>query len=261
MKKILVVPYLEPNDYTYYSSITSQIDKLSLSKDCIIYHFFSDSSIYKKFNVKHINSFFDSSKNIIINISSVTSIKSVIGENLSKCDQMISLCPSLIFKKDVSKIITSNEYEFIASKNNMSGGIRIYNRTKILQLIRNDAGLYDVFLYTYSPREDIPFFLSSDIIDLKEITKYEKPKENIFDSDCCYEDDFCVFCYFSGYQNIVASHSYFNKNNKKIYNIKNNVMGEVIEYEKDFIEVKWNLSDGYSKTIKYFKESNIFKPL
>ena len=90
--------------------------------------------------------------------------------------------------------------------------------------------------------------VGSDIIDHKNIPDIIN-----------YEDDNCLFALFDGRQDfgIVQSYCYFNKNNQKIYNIKNNILGTILEHKKDNIVIEWNL-DNINTVCSYTNENGYF---
>jgi len=74
-----------------------------------------------------------------------------------------------------------------------------------------------------------------------------------------YENDKCLFAFFNERKNLglVQSYCYFNKNNQKIYNIDNNVLGTVIQHTDNDITIEWNL-DSSDTSCVYANENGCF---
>lgn len=74
-----------------------------------------------------------------------------------------------------------------------------------------------------------------------------------------YENDKCLFAFFTERTNLglVQSYCYFNKNNQKIYNIDNNILGTVIKYTDDDITIEWDL-DTKDVSCVYVSENGCF---
>lgn len=278
MKKIIIIPYIDDDDYVYFFNIKSQINKLMGLQNSITYHVFKHRKAYKQFASNSISSFLSENEHILY-YDNTKNLYSIVNNDLSEIDYIIVFQPSTIIKKDISGLITNGLYGLIGTKNNSL--VKIYNKTKIIELLREKITI-DEFVLINGKEE---FFISPDILDAKKIIAQtettlkqqhtpkaqeppqELPKipiilENKNNSECYYEDAFCIFGKFLGSNNILSSYAYFNKNNNKIYNIHNNLLGKIIDYNNDIIEVEWILDDQKLITIKYVKQSdNVFKPV
>jgi hypothetical protein len=83
--------------------------------------------------------------------------------------------------------------------------------------------------------------------------KNTKKTENII-----YENDLCLFTFLQGTGDMIGSMVYFNKNNYKIYNINNNILGEVKYYDIENLEVKWGVTEQIFVIYKYYKKENTY---
>jgi len=267
MKKIIIIPYIDDNDYVYFFNIKSQINKLMGLQNSITYHVFKHRKVYKQFASNSISSFLSENEHILY-YDNTKNLYSIVNNDLSEIDYIIVFQPSTIIKKDISGLITNGLYGLIGTKNNSL--VKIYNKKKIIELLREKITI-DEFVLINEKEE---FFISPDILDAKKIIAQtetnlkqqytpkaqelpqELPKIPIIlenkknNSECYYEDAFCIFGKFLGSNNILSSYAYFNKNNNKIYNIHNNILGKIIDYNNDIIEVEWILDDQKLITIK-----------
>ena len=263
MKKIIIVPYIK-DDYVYFFNIRSQISKLNLLQNSIVYHIFRDNRVYKQFISNNVSSFLSENESIIY-CDDTKNLYAIINDHLSEIDRTIVFQPSTVLKKDVSNIIIEGEYEIIGLKNNNL--IKIYNKTRIIDLLRQKITVNE-----FVSRNEIEqkIFVCNDVLDAKKImiqTDYDSKSEIPIqktenNTECYYEDHLCMFAKFLGSNNILSSYVYFNKNNNKIYSIYNNLLGNIINYTGNIIKVEWSVNNEKSIKINYEKQSNnIFKPI
>jgi hypothetical protein len=81
-----------------------------------------------------------------------------------------------------------------------------------------------------------------------------KPISN--ENNFYYEDHDCIFAIFEERNfGLVKSPAYFNKNNNKIYSLRNNCLGNVTKYSSDQIFIEWSINTEKFNTL-YSKNSN-----
>jgi hypothetical protein len=125
------------------------------------------------------------------------------------CDEIEKFCSS---PENSSFLVCPQNYKYSSNRTT------ILNNDLVKQQIINDQNLDNIFETYNSKLSNTKSVISFKSIALDSYTA---------NTNAFYEDSYCVFCNFmSGSQfNLVDSFVYINKNNNRVYNIANNIVG------------------------------------
>ena len=115
----------------------------------------------------------------------------------------------------------------------------LMNRSKILTEIQNNS--------------DINLTISNRIKDT--IIKASKSFQSVLinyeidNNSVLYEDSQSLFGKFMGTSELLDSMVYINKNNYRVYNITNNIIGYMVEKTGDIIRIEWHTNNKENPTV------------
>lgn len=150
----------------------------------------------------------------------------------------------------IHKSMQNNEIMDIIIDNNIVGVIVSKN------YLTNSS--LETTLYSF-----LNYKVKNPVIDISNYAKYiprlvsqKIIKEYVSSPNVFFENNNCVFAIVgdSRTNNLQKSPCYINKQNNKIYNIDNNIIGEVLENHQDKLLIEWAINDT-KKVIKYIKNA------
>jgi hypothetical protein len=217
-------------------SILVSIFSDSISRDTY-YHYFIDNTTTLKF-IKYDN-------NILSNIAS----------SYPNYNQYIFLSPLCLYDKEftleINKLnIKSDHQENIYyPHNNDSNNFYQFSialkKTQFLHYANNGYGIQDLYNFIIG-KNGVPKIPLLKCISIKSV-KQQTDKY-------VYEDESCVFGKFIHRLNpSYDSFMYLNKNNNKIYNIANNILGHIVETKENtkIITVQWQDDIGTTNEYRF----------
>jgi hypothetical protein len=177
-----------------------------------------------------------------------TSIKDLLKNEIQKYEKILIYSCRLSFTSKLKNIL--DNIGFIVPENNMSIAMGSYNRQGIIDLMRTDQTVSNIKSLLDTGIENNPSYKTDLLIDSSKIVKLsDQINDTVF-----YEDDHCLFCILGERETISRSVVYLNKNNQKIFNIKNNIFGNVMQYSGSFLSVDWKI--GTNNKACYYNKYN-----
>lgn len=257
MSTAFIILYDAPNKASSCSTFINNFLLEHKSDNNIIYHVFNQENYDVNYTDSLSHFFSDIPFNTFVSIDFNSSISDLVND-IQKYERYVILQPTLLIKKDLYKIFTIDRFSTITPQNNSKIFIPIYSRQEFISLVKNQIPIKLLTQEKYSQKNNN--LVSNDIIDTYQEnkipiqeTKNDQPSSNIF-----YDDSNCLFCLLGPKDNIPQSAIYLNKNNKKVYNINNNIFGNVIEYNKDILLIDWQINKDKYITQIYRKNNNMF---
>lgn len=178
-------------------------------------------------------------------------IKDLLKNEIQKYENILIYSCKLSFTNKLKN--TLNNIGFIVPENNMSISMGSYNRQGVIDIIRTDQTMSNIKYVLENGVENNPNHKTDFLIDSSKIIKSaDNANDSVF-----YEDDNCLFCVLGARETISRSAAYLNKNNKKIFNINNNIFGNVMQYSGSFISVDWKIGTN-NKACYYHKYNGNF---
>lgn len=181
----------------------------------------------------------------------------LLRDYLAKYKWFVFLSTDCLYDRDyceeVEKFcLSSDGSNFLISPQNhkhSSSKTTVFTNDFIKQQIINDEKFDNIF-QTYNPAlSNIRSFISFKSVALDSY---------IVDSNTFYEDNYCVFCNFinNSKYNLLDSFVYINKNNNRVYNIANNIVGQLINRTTNSMTMDWQNDQNQTVSINY-----IYDPL
>jgi hypothetical protein len=195
-----------------------------------------------------------------------TPIRELIENLISKYKALVCLSNSCLYNSGFDRFVDeqiNNNHSVIKIlvNNNQNYPTLIYKNLQIIELIRNNITI-DNFLNLIP--SDNNCTINSNLVKILSI----KPPIDIVNKvlpnpEMFYENNNCIFAFFQGTDQIVNSFVYINKNNKKLFNIEQNMVGLISSMSNDQISITWMVNIGdkiIQKSINYTKKYNGFYP-
>lgn len=235
---------------------SSNVLSLSNNSNDITYHIF-DTKYYLADTIKKYESFFDkySITNKFLSYDFKKEMKTIV-KDIQKYERFVIFSSSLFVKNNIFASPKNKVMYYISREKDAVVGV--YNRTGIVDLIR-DKKTIDSFQYDLLSIKNKKDFSDYQVVITDSVLcSSSTTPDSSNDSIIYYENNNCCFSILPARPNgIRKSPVYFNKNNNKIYNIDNNVFGNVIEYNEKVLIVEWKINDSVY-TCEYTKKHNVF---
>ena len=110
-----------------------------------------------------------------------------------------------------------------------------FNQSGIIDLFRKDYNLSMILWITANN----PYI----VVDSFNIIPIIKPQDQDLDNYVIYENEFFLLCKLEESPtqefSLVDSYIYINKRNNRVYNIVNNIVGEIILMDRTKLKIQW----------------------
>lgn len=175
----------------------------------------------------------------------------LLKEYLSKYRWFVFLSTDCLYDRDyhdeIDKFCSSSDANLLVSPQNYK---YVSNRTVILtnqsikQHIINEDSIDDILQTYNSPTSSTRSVISFKSIALECYTS---------NTNVLHEDNYCLFGNFISKPqfNLVDSFVYINKNNHRVYNIANNVVGQLVNRTENSINITWQNDQNELISITY----------
>lgn len=260
------------DDYDYLNSpsVCSQFIKQNNKNNLLINLFLENNIQYDlSATISEYKEYFkDESQIKFLSYNRDTPIKQFIESLVSKYKALIYLCSNCLynigFDSFVDQQINNNKDSTIKVlvNNNQNYPTLIYKNLEIIELLRNNITIDNFLTMIPSNNSCIVNTNLVKILSIKppiDATNKVLPNPEMF-----YENNNCIFAFFQGINQIQSSFIYINKNNKKLFNIEQNMMGIISSMSDDQISITWMVNIGdkiIQKSINYIKKHNGFYPI
>jgi len=177
-------------------------------------------------------------------------LKEILHVYLTKYEWVIILCPESLYHDGYVQEVT----KFCDKHKDLKEfAITHKNNEKITRSIAIHRTLLQHHLSQQLQINDIEAIYRSKKL-LEDISFQATPLSNVINNtSVIYEDKNCIFAKFSSVKSIelVDSFIYINKNNNKIYNIDNNIIGHLLDRTGNKIVIEWQLNDSKKQILHY----------
>lgn len=253
MSTAFIIIYENTNENISCPTFSDKLVNDQTNDNNIIYHIFNHKNyeqsfvdIYKQFYSENLKN----NKFIVIDFEQ--DLSETIND-IHKYEKFIIINPNLAFKSGTYQILTNSNYKSIVPINSNTKHASIYTRSEFIDIIRKKLNIKDIL----NKEKELPvdnYYQASDVIN----QKTQPPKNSkATHTDVFYEDNNCLFCMLGKKSNLIESPVYFNKNNNKVFNVTNNIFGNVMSYNGESIVVIWKMDTGFH-THTYHKLNNMF---
>jgi len=182
-----------------------------------------------------------------LNFITSDSIKDITNNSLHKYEWYCFLSNDCMYNKQytqelISTITKHNNQEYIIlpqNSNNVDYATILINRSQIMQYTQQNLDLDTTRTICIK---------NSEIKSLKSfqtaILNYEINNDNVL-----YEDSQSLFGKFIDTDGLLDSMVYINKNNHRVYNISNNIIGYMTEKNGDILRIEWHTNNPENPTL------------
>ena len=251
MSKLYIIFY-DKLESCFLSSVTNQILPICGNGDKI-YHLINKED-FKDKSLASYNKLYQANENInkVFIYDFNAPIKDFLRNEIQKYENIIIFSGRLSFNNKISDFFKKNSTQYLIPENNKDIAIAVYSRSNVIELMRTDATI-NTIKDMHPTSSNTTSIVLDCLIDNKKIENIDpEPEPSMY-----YEDQNCLFCILGTRDNITRSAVYFNKNNQKIYNITNNIFGNVMKYSDTFLSVDWKI-DNQNKACYYNKHNGNF---
>lgn len=173
------------------------------------------------------------------------SLSDITQKYLSTHEWFAFLSPYVLYTKDFAQELiklcenNKNNETVIAPSNtkNKKTYSVIFNRDSIKEYIRQGLSYYQLL---QNKHRIILFHFNNYFPILNGTSWYDIEKAYNDSSNVYYNDEFCIFAKFLAVDDISDSFVYINKKNYRIYNIANNLVGEIKNANNNNLSIHWH---------------------